>query len=437
MKKIFHHLLINNLVAGISNAFVWFALTFWIFLETRSILATSLLGGTFAIANALTAFPFGHIVDHHKKKSAFVLSSLLSVSCYLLGILLYHLTLSDGVVQTRDPFLWIFVVVLMVGAVSGNLRNISLNPVVTMLFKEEERGQANGLVGMVNGVTFMFTSVLSGLAIGFLGMEISLYFALAGTVLTLLDLFLVQIPEKDPQTHEDHPDHPHEKKEKKNTLDLIRSTPGFYSLVFFAIFNNVLGGVFMALMDAYGLSLVSVQAWGFIWGGLSIGVMIGGAIVTKYGTGKDPLKRLILINLFTWITCIFFPLKASILWLIVGAATWMIAFPIIEASEQTIIQKVIPLKHQGRVTGFIQSIESSTSPLTTLMIGPLTQIWIVPFMTTGFGAQSIGSWFGTGQDRAMALVFVMAGIIGVIVSLFTLFSGSRRRLSKLYNASNT
>ena len=31
-------------------------------------------------------------------------------------------------------------------------------------------------------------------------------------------------------------------------------------------FNNFLGGVFMALMDAYGLSLVSVQAWGLLLG---------------------------------------------------------------------------------------------------------------------------------------------------------------------------
>lgn len=436
MKKIFNHLLANNLIAGISNAFVWFALTFWIFLETKSILATSLLGGTFAIANALTAFPFGHLVDHYRKKLAFTISSLISLSCYSIGILLYHTTLVGIDLETRNPFLWIFVIVLMVGSVAGNLRNISLNPIVTMLFKEEDRGQANGLVGMTMGVVFMFTSVLSGLAIGFLGMEISLYCALGGTVMALLDLAFIHLPKEEHLTHIDHPEHP-SKKEKKNTLQLIRSTPGFYSLVFFAIFNNVLGGVFMALMDAYGLSLVSVQVWGFIWGALSIGMMVGGGITTKFGTGKDPLKTLILANLFTWFTCILFPMKASILWLSAGAATWMIFFPIVEAAEQTIIQKVIPLNNQGRVTGFIQSIESATSPLTVLLIGPITQFWIVPFMTTGWGAETIGSWFGTGQARAMALVFVLAGILGSSVSVFTYFSRGRRQLSKLYNASNT
>ena len=35
--------------------------------------------------------------------------------------------------------------------------------------------------------------------------------------------------------------------------------PGLTALILFSAFNNFLGGVFMALMDAYGLSLVSVR----------------------------------------------------------------------------------------------------------------------------------------------------------------------------------
>ena len=35
-------------------------------------------------------------------------------------------------------------------------------------------------------------------------------------------------------------------------------------MIVFAMWNNFLGGVFMSLMDAYGLMLVSVEMWGFI-----------------------------------------------------------------------------------------------------------------------------------------------------------------------------
>ncbi|MDX9999620.1 MAG: MFS transporter, partial [Phenylobacterium sp.] len=41
----FHHLLANNLVANVTNYTVWFALTFWVYLETRSVFATGMIAG--------------------------------------------------------------------------------------------------------------------------------------------------------------------------------------------------------------------------------------------------------------------------------------------------------------------------------------------------------------------------------------------------------
>ncbi len=39
----------------------------------------------------------------------------------------------------------------------------------------------------------------------------------------------------------------------------------------------------MALMDAYGLSLVSVEIWGIVLAITSIGFIIGGGLVARYG----------------------------------------------------------------------------------------------------------------------------------------------------------
>ena len=43
--RAFHHLLANNLIANITNFTVWFAVTFWVFLETRSVFATGMIAG--------------------------------------------------------------------------------------------------------------------------------------------------------------------------------------------------------------------------------------------------------------------------------------------------------------------------------------------------------------------------------------------------------
>jgi hypothetical protein len=61
------------------------------------------------------------------------------------------------------------------------------------------------------------------------------------------------------------------------------------------------------------------------------------------------------------------------------------------------------------VFGFAQSIESMATPITTFLIGPIAQWVFIPFMTTGAGVAFIGDWFGTGADRGMGLIFILAG----------------------------
>ena len=47
--RTFHLLVANTLVASVTNNFLWFALTFWIYLETRSVLATAIIGGGYML----------------------------------------------------------------------------------------------------------------------------------------------------------------------------------------------------------------------------------------------------------------------------------------------------------------------------------------------------------------------------------------------------
>jgi DHA3 family multidrug efflux protein-like MFS transporter len=84
------------------------------------------------------------------------------------------------------------------------------------------------------------------------------------------------------------------------------------------------------------------------------------------------------------------------------------------------MQKVVPYERQGRVFGFSQSVEQAASPLTAFLIGPIAELIFIPFMTTGKGVALIGSWFGTGPDRGIALVFTLTGLIGLLLTLFAM-----------------
>jgi len=106
------------------------------------------------------------------------------------------------------------------------------------------------------------------------------------------------------------------------------------------------------------------------------------------------------------------------------------------AAEQTVLQKVVPFAERGRVFGFAQSLETVASPVSTFLIGPLAQFVAIPLMTDGAGARLFGSWFRTGPDRGMALLFIAAGLIGLTITLLAFRSRGYRRLSNYYAGSD-
>ena len=77
--KTFHLILANSLVAFIVNNFVWFAVTFWVFLETRSVIATSIMAGVFTLTVAFSGFLLASLVDRYPKKRVMMLSSIVSL----------------------------------------------------------------------------------------------------------------------------------------------------------------------------------------------------------------------------------------------------------------------------------------------------------------------------------------------------------------------
>ncbi|MGH8910872.1 MAG: MFS transporter [Acidimicrobiia bacterium] len=322
---------------------------------------------------------------------------------------------------------------MLAGAIAGNLRSLALSTTVTLLVPEDRHDRANGLVGTANGVAFALTSVFSGLAIGMLGMGACLVITVALTLVTAVDLLSIRIT-GDVAPQADDEDAPASKLDLAGALVAVRRVHGLFALLLFSTFNNFLGGVFMALMDPYGLELVSVETWGIVLAVSSFGFIVGGLLVVRRGLGENPVRTILLVNLGMWSITIVFPMVSSIVTLGVGFFIYMILIPMAEASEQTVIQRVVPFHSQGRVFGFGQTIETAASPVTAFLIGPIAQAWVIPFMTDGSGAETIGPWFGIGPDRGMALVFIAAGTIGLVATIAALNSRPFRELSESYRS---
>ena len=309
------------------------------------------------------------------------------------------------------------------GAIAGNLRSVALATTVTLLVPEDERDKANGLVGTVNGVAFAITSVFSGLAIGLLGMGGALAIAVVLTVVAPSISLTITIAEEAPEPATIAEGHRHRggapgRSDRARTAGAtavhhLQQLPG----------RRVHGA-----HGSLWAELMSVETWGMMLGDHEHGVHRRGDPRRPARTGANPVRTLLLANVVLWSITIIFPIRSEILPLALGFFLYMALAPVAEASEQTIIQKVVPFKEQGRVFGFAQSIETAASPITAFLIGPIAQFLVIPSMTDGAG-RVIGSWFGTGPERGMALIFIVAGSIGLLVTIFALRSKAYRNLS--------
>ncbi|MBB3157111.1 DHA3 family multidrug efflux protein-like MFS transporter [Microbacterium proteolyticum] len=435
--RTFLAVLINTAAANVTTSFLWFALTFWVYLETRSVLATGIVGGAYMLLLAVFAMVFGSIVDRHRKHRVMVFSGLVTLTAFLVAGALWLAFPEAALLDLGGPWFWLFSGIILAGAVVENMRNIALSTTVTLLVPVERHANANGLVGTVQGLAFVVTSVFSGLSVGFLGMGWTLAIAIGLTLVALMHLLTIRIPEERPAAGGE----PGPMVDIRGAVRAVRAAPGLFALIIFSTFNNLIGGVYMALMDPYGLELFRIEiggrvydaeVWGIVLAVSATGFIIGGGLVAKFGLGRNPIRTMLWIVIAMGVLGAVFTLRDW--WWLYGIGIWvyMALIPPVEAAEQTVIQKVVPFTTQGRVFGFAAAFESAAAPVTSFLIAPIAEFAIIPYMEGSEGRATWGWLLGDGQSRGIALVFVFAGLVMVIAASLAFVTRSYRILSQQY-----
>jgi DHA3 family multidrug efflux protein-like MFS transporter len=416
------------MIANVTTSFLWFALTFWVYLETRSVLATGIIGGAYMLLVAAFGIIFGTIVDRHRKHQVMVLSSVVTLAAFVIAGLLYLAQPESALVDLGGPWFWLFAGIILFGSVIENMRNIALSTTVTLLVPVERHANANGMVGTVQGLAFIVTSVFSGLAIGILGMGWTLAIAIGATLVALVHLLFVRIPEERPVTDAGRPP----AMDLRGSIAAIRAAPGLFALILFSTFNNLIGGLYIALMDPYGLTLFPVEAWGVVLGVTATGFIIGGLVIAKWGLGRNPIRTMLLVVVGMGLLGALFTIREWWLLYALGIWVYMTLIPVVEAAEQTVIQKVVPFRRQGRVFGFAQAFEAAAAPITAFLIAPIAEFWIIPYMDTDGGRATWGWLLGEGDARGIALVFFFGGLATIALGIIAFRTRSYRLLSEEY-----
>lgn len=426
--RTFLGILANTGLANITTSYLWFALTFWVYLGTRNVIATGVVGGSYMLLIALSSISFGTYVDRFRKLAVMRFAAAFTLAMFLLAGAMFLLTPGDSLLDLAQPWFWAFMLVVLLGAVVENMRNIALAATVTILIEPDRRANANGLVGMVQGLMFIVTSVFSGVSVGLLGMGWTIVVALALTALAFLHVLTLRMPEEVRAAATDAKGG----FDLRGSLAAVWAVSGLFALILFSTFNNFIGGVYMALMDPYGLEMFSVELWGTFLALGATGFIVGGALVNKFGLGSNPLRTLLVAVVLMGVLGAVFTLREWPWLYVAGIWLYLVLVPVAEAAEQTVIQRVVPLHRQGRVFGFAMAFESAAAPITAFVIAPIAQVWIIPYARSAEGAAQLAPLLGEGTSRGIALVFLISGIILIAAALLAFLTPVYRRVSASY-----
>ena len=430
-QRTFAGILTNTALANVTTSYLWFSITFWIYDETRNVIATGVIGGAFMMLIALTSISFGTFVDRFRKLAVMRFAGGFTLAMFSLAAIVFFLTPTAAMLDLRQPWFWLFAVIALVGAVVENLRNVALSTTVTILIDPDRRANANGYVGMVQGLAFIVTSVFSGLSVGFLGMGPTIVIAICATAAAFVHLLFLTMPEEVRPAATDA----HGSFDLRGSWRAVIAIPGLIALIVFSTFNNFVGGVYMALMDPYGIDLFSVRWWG-VWFAIgATGFLVGGALIGRFGLGRNPLRTMLWAVAGMGALGALFTVREWGWLFIAGIWLYMALVPAIEAAEQTVIQRVVPLERQGRVFGFAGAFEAAAAPLTAFLVAPIAEAWIIPFARSAEGARALEPLLGAGQSRGIALIFLASGAIMVCAALAAFLTPVYRRVSAVYAAS--
>lgn len=401
----------GQMVSLLGTGMAQFALTIWAWEVTGRATALALVG-FFNFAPMIAVTPFaGALVDRWNRRLTMMLSDLLAgvatagvLILFLMGRLeIWHLYVAGLVTGVGQAFQW-----------------PAYSAAISTMLRKEDYARANGLLSVAEAGSGILAPLLAGALLGLIGIAGVLVLDLLTFLVAIGALLVVHIPS---------PRRTAVGQAARGGL-LREAFYGFryiwerrpllgLQMVFFAM--NLVGSLGFTLLPAMilartgndELTLGAVQSAG------AVGGLVGGLLLGAWGGPKRRVHGVLLgmacASLFGEV---LFGLGRSLaVW---AAASFSASFfvSILNGSNQAIWQAKVAPDVQGRVFATRRLIAQVTAPLGMLAAGPLADLVFEPAMQPGGAlAPWLGGLVGVGPGAGMALLFVLAGALGLAVSL--------------------
>jgi MFS family permease len=387
-----------------------FALTVWAWLITGEATALALVG-FFSYTPTVLVSPFaGALVDRWNRKLVMMLSDLAAGISTIFVLILF---------VTGNLQIWHLYVT---GAFSGAFLAFQFpaySATITMLVSKDHYGRASGMLSMARYGSSIFAPVLASILLGIIGIDGILSIDVITLLVAISMLLLIHIPQ--PKVTEEG------RKSKGNLWKetiygfryiFERSSLLALQLLYFFIMLFVYFAIVVMSPMILARTGNDVTVLGIVESAFGIGGMVGSVVLSVWGGPKRRINGVFIGFIFAMLGLLLMGLgRDPFVWVLAAFFT-MFFVPILDGSDQAIWQSKVAPDVQGRVFGSRLLISEISAPVSMLLAGPLADRVFEPAMMQGGSLVAIfGGLIGTGPGAGMALIFVFAGALGILIGL--------------------
>jgi DHA3 family macrolide efflux protein-like MFS transporter len=399
----------GQLISLVGSGLTSFALGVWIFDRTGQAtpFAITVLFGS--LPRILLAPIAGSVADRWNRRWLMILADTGAALLTLAGaVLLFSGRLA----------VWHIYGIALLGSAFAAFQEPAYIASIAMLVPKKHLARANGMLQMGQALETLISPALAGVLFVTIGLQGIIVIDFVTYFFAIGALLLVRIPQPEVPAPEA------EGGKGSLVADILfgwrylRVRTGLLGiLLYFALVNFSLNWA-MVLNAPLILSFGTASTLGIVQTVSGVGMLAGSVLMSAWGGPSRRIKAIIGFVALASLGLVLVGLRASAP--SVGAGLFVLLFfvPLASGPASAIFQSKVDLAVQGRVFAMRSMISRSMMPLAFLTAGPLADYVFEPWMAEGgvLASTFLGRLLGTGAGRGMGLMFIIAGLGGVLAS---------------------
>jgi DHA3 family macrolide efflux protein-like MFS transporter len=351
----------GQLASLLGSSIAQFVIIWWITLETGNALYLA-LASFLGLAPMIILAPFaGVLVDRWSRRVLIGVVDFLQALATVVLIFLFWLDIIS---------IWYVLLLLTLRGIFQAFHQPAVSAITPLMVPKEKLSRMNGLSYLCTGAVSLVGPVVAALLLGVWAIHEILWIDMITFLIALIPLLIIRIPPvKIKQANSSF------KEEFLEGFNFIKNARGLLPLLILATALNFLLSPLSTLLPYYIKfdHLGEAPDLAFVMAFLQGGILAGGLLMS---VTKEFKKKMVVSAFSIYIIFVGYALMAltplGLFWFMAMSALFMaLCLPVANVSMQTIMQTIVPMKMQGRVSSVVMALASAATPLGMILSGTM------------------------------------------------------------------